>query len=204
MPSVEDRFRAALAGEIQALGLTLDEAAVERMVGHYGLLTQWNRRMNLTRVAEPEEAARRHFGESLAFLAAATDEWRSAVDVGSGAGFPGLALAAACPDKQVTLLEPVGKKAVFLREASREWGNVRVRDVRAEMFRESADWVWMRAVSVAGALGDLARIGRNVGLWVSEEGAEAARARAEWAWDESVELRGGESRFLVVGRRRST
>ena len=174
------------------------------MTEHYLLLIQWNRRMNLTRVADPEEAAQRHFAESLAFQAARPGDWASAVDVGSGAGFPGLALAAVNPARSVTLLEPVGKKAVFLREVSRAWGNVVVRDVRVEAYREECDWAWMRAVNVRGALRDLGRVGRRLGLWVSLDGVRAARESKDWEWREPIALPGGSERQLLMGLRRST
>lgn len=206
MPGADpvQRFTAELDRQCEILGVALDAAARERMRQHYQLLIRWNRRMNLTRVVEPEQAAGRHFGESLAFLAAKPDEWSSAVDVGSGAGFPGLVLAAAYPGRSITLLEPVGKKAVFLREVSRDWGNVTVRDVRVEDFQGEFDWAWMRAVNVPQALGDLGRIGRNVALWVGAEGAAEARKHQKWQWEQGIPLAGGSQRQLLIGRECST
>lgn len=206
MPGAESLhiFSAALDRQCEALRITLEPAARQRMLSHYELMLRWNRRMNLTRVTAPEEAAERHFGESLAFVAASPGEWATAVDVGSGAGFPGLVLAAAFPDRSITLLEPVGKKAVFLREVSRDWGNVRVRDVRVEDFEGSFDWAWMRAVNVAEALGELGRIGKDVALWVGPDGAAEARQHAEWAWEQGIPLAGGAHRQLLLGRRCST
>ncbi len=122
------------------------------------------------------------------------------MDVGSGAGFPGLALAATLPEKEITLLEPVGKKAVFLREVSRDWGNVTVRDLRVEQFDGQADWVWMRAVNPAQVLADLARVGRNVALWVGPDGVAEARKCPVWGWDPELALPGGSHRSLLIGR----
>lgn len=203
MPGAEAlaRFSAELNRRLVALGLSMDGPARERMLRHYELLLRWNRRMNLTRVVDPVQAAERHFGESLAFAAAEKGDWASAVDVGSGAGFPGLVLAAAFPDREITLLEPVGKKAVFLREVSRDWGNLTVRDVRVEDFEGAFDWAWMRAVNVAAALPDLGRIARNVALWVGPDGAAEARTRSAWQWGRGIPLAGGSQRELLIGRR---
>lgn len=200
----DEAFRSALDRQTAALGVELDPQARRKMLDHYELLLRWNRRINLTRVTDPEEAAVRHFGESLAFLTIEQGKWETAVDVGSGAGFPGLALAAVFPQKQITLLEPVGKKAVFLREVSRDWGNVTVRDRRVEDFEGAFDWAWMRAVNVAGALDELGRIGRDTALWVGPEGAAEARKHEQWRWEEGVQLAGGAQRLLLVGRRCST
>jgi 16S rRNA (guanine(527)-N(7))-methyltransferase RsmG len=203
VPSGSDlgRFAAALDRQFSNLNLSPDRAARDRMLRHYDLLLRWNRRINLTRVTAPEEAAERHFGESLAFLQAGSRDWATAVDVGSGAGFPGLVLAAACPDRSITLLEPVTKKAVFLREVSRDWGNVQVRDVRVEEFEGSFEWAWMRAVNVAEVLGELGRIGKDLALWVGPDGATEARRHTEWAWEQGIPLAGGVHRQLLVGRR---
>ncbi len=203
MPGAE-AFSSALDRQAAALGLELNPEARHKMQRHYELLIRWNRRINLTRVTDPAEAAVRHFGESLAFLTVELGDWESAVDVGSGAGFPGLALAAVFPKKRITLLEPVGKKAVFLREVSRDWGNVTVRDVRVEDFEGAFDWAWMRAVNVAGALDELGRVGRDTALWVGPEGAAEARKHDQWRWEDGVALAGGAQRMLLVGRRCST
>jgi len=86
------------------------------------LLLKWNSRTNLTAIREPEEIVRRHFGESLFaawHLAAETD---SLLDLGSGAGFPGIPIALVHPQIQVVLAESQNKKASFLREVVRTLG----------------------------------------------------------------------------------
>ena len=84
------------------------------------LLLKWNARTNLTAVREPREIVRRHFGESFLLARLCPEGARTVLDLGSGAGFPGLPLQLAWPDLQVTLAESQGRKAAFLREVIRE------------------------------------------------------------------------------------
>ena len=99
-------------------GLELDAEAVERVQRHYELLLTWNRKLNLTRITEPAEAARRHFLES-AYLTRVVARPSALVDVGSGAGFPGVPLASVWTDTDAVLVEPLLKRAVFLKEVVR-------------------------------------------------------------------------------------
>lgn len=88
---------------------------------YLNLLLKWNARTNLTAIWDPEEIVRRHFGESL-FLAAKLPKCSTLLDLGSGAGFPGLPIQLALPELRVTLAESQNKKASFLREAIRTLG----------------------------------------------------------------------------------
>lgn len=125
----ELEFRGALAEAEPEFGLALSPEAIDRFCAHYVLLATWNKKLNLTRVIAPAEAARFHFLES-AFLSTAmsnpSDEGRRVVDIGSGAGFPGLPLACVWPDCEFVLVEPNGKRSVFLKEAIRRLGLTRV------------------------------------------------------------------------------
>ena len=116
MPS--DTFVAAVRRLAPEFALELSEGTIVRFKRHYELLVTWNRKLNLTRVTEPEEAARRHFLES-AYLATLVERPEAFVDVGSGAGFPGLPLACMWPESDAILVEPLVKRAVFLKEAIR-------------------------------------------------------------------------------------
>ncbi|HWQ03191.1 MAG TPA: 16S rRNA (guanine(527)-N(7))-methyltransferase RsmG, partial [Candidatus Nitrosotenuis sp.] len=103
------------------------------------LLFNWNRKINLTAVKTPVQAITRHFGESI-FAATLLPMNRGVlVDVGSGAGFPGLALKLACPQLEVNLLEPSLKKCAFLAEVTRtlQLEGVQILSERSERaFRE--------------------------------------------------------------------
>lgn len=125
------------------MGEWLTGSQVEACAAHWELVERWNRVMNLTRIGG-EEAAERHYGESLA-VARVLDGAR-VVDVGSGAGFPGLVCAIARPELSFDLVESHGRKAVFLREAARALGNVRILACRAEELEGGYDWATSRAV----------------------------------------------------------
>ncbi len=94
---------------------------VEACAVHFALLLRWNRTHNLTRITDPDEAARRHYLDCLVPLLA-WDAPASFADVGAGAGFPGLLAALAWPAAAATLVEPAAKRASFLRLAATEMG----------------------------------------------------------------------------------
>lgn len=98
----------------------------ERLLGqlsaYLDLLVKWNARTNLSAIREPEEMVRRHFGESLFAARHLPAGAKTLLDVGSGAGFPGLPIALAHPGLTVTLAESQNKKASFLREVVRTLG----------------------------------------------------------------------------------
>lgn len=112
------------------------------------LLMKWNARTNLTSIRDPEDIVRRHFGESL-FVVDHLPQCKTLLDLGSGAGLPGIPIQIALPDLHVTLAESQNKKAVFLREVVRTlklntqiWAS-RVEDMPP---RRSFDVVTLRAV----------------------------------------------------------
>lgn len=141
-------FHGALDEIAPSFGIPLTPALADRFARHYQLLVMWNRKVNLTRIVDPEAAARHHFLES-AFLATVVDAPARLVDVGSGAGFPGLPLACMWPDSEVVLVEPATKRAVFLKEVVRALGLGAV-SVRAESF--AAEVVDDRTLLTARAL----------------------------------------------------
>ncbi len=131
-------FRSALEAAIESFAMEpLTERQYEQLTGHYDMLCAWNRRVNLTRIIEPSEAARLHYAESIfgsRFIAGAP----RTLDIGSGAGFPGIPLAVAKPELQMTALESNHKKAVFLQEAVARLNIANVSIARARL--EDFDW----------------------------------------------------------------
>jgi 16S rRNA (guanine527-N7)-methyltransferase len=123
-----------------------------QLATYLDLLLRWNARTNLTAIRDPERIVERHFGESLfagAHLAQCLATTATLLDLGSGAGFPGLPIQLLLPNLQVTLAESQGKKAAFLREAVRTLGlKTEVWDRRVELMPESRhfDCVALRAV----------------------------------------------------------
>ena len=113
----------------------LSQAQLQQLSQYLDLLLRWNTKTNLTSVREPEGIVERHFGESL-FLArnVSREELRTAIDLGSGAGFPGIPLKIYAPHIAVTLIESQNKKATFLKEVIRNCTlmNINVFSGRAE------------------------------------------------------------------------
>src|SRR5579872_370003 len=113
---------------------------------HYRLLLRWNQKINLTRITGLQDAVRYHYCESLYLAKRLPRGPLRIIDIGSGAGFPGIPLAIYRPECNVDLVESHQRKAVFLREAARRLTNVRVLARRAESVTNSYDWMISRAV----------------------------------------------------------
>lgn len=139
------------------LGLALTAEQLARFELYYERLVAWNSRVNLTAITDYHEVQVKHFLDSLTCLLALGEvkPGERLIDVGSGAGFPGLVLAIACPELEVTLLEATGKKAAFLKDVVSRLGlsKVRIVNARAEeagrdpVHREAYDWAVARAVA---------------------------------------------------------
>lgn len=182
------RFEAALRQVIEDLGISVNDTAFERMIHHEAMLQAWNPRVNLTRITEPVEVARRHFGEAL-FLAREMGMTTGTVaDLGTGAGFPGLPIAAWQPNVQVTGVESVTKKTTFLREVSREWSNVTLIDGRIESVEERFDWVVMRAVAIEPLLEKLTEMAPRFAVLAGSRASDAIECCNLWRLERRVKL----------------
>lgn len=104
------------------LGVELSDAGLDAFRVYLSELLKWNLKVNLTSITRPREIVVKHFLDSLALCRILPADGFSAVDIGSGAGFPGLAVKAAVPGMKLTLVEPAHKKASFLRAAFRLMG----------------------------------------------------------------------------------
>lgn len=148
---------ARLAEGLSALGLALAPGQVEALLRLVDELADWNARFNLTAIKEPAAVVDKHLLDSLAVLPHL--KGLSIADIGTGAGFPGLPLAIADPDRRFTLVESTGKKANFVRHAARVLNlpNVEVVQARAEAYRPARpfDAVIARAL---GSLADFVRV----------------------------------------------
>ncbi|MFT4112560.1 16S rRNA (guanine(527)-N(7))-methyltransferase RsmG [Silvibacterium sp.] len=143
-----------LTEAVREAGLeSLPDGASAQFAAYLELLLKWNSRLNLTAIRNPEEILRRHFLESiecaLALPAVAELPAATVLDLGSGAGFPGIPVAILRPEITVTLAESQAKKSSFLREVVRTLGlNARVHDGRIETMPEAQYFgaVTLRAV----------------------------------------------------------
>ncbi len=112
---------------LAALGITLSAHQVAQLLSYQDLIGKWNKVYNLTAVRSPDEMLRHHLLDSLAILPALNRHLHAAgfaegrarlLDVGSGAGLPGVVLAVCCPNLQVTCVDTVGKKTAFIQQAA--------------------------------------------------------------------------------------
>ena len=132
------RTATTLVDGLEAMGLGADEALVERILDYLRLLDRWNRVYNLTAVAGPEAWVSRHVLDCLAILPHLRG--RDLLDVGTGAGLPGLLVALARPDMSVIMLDRSRRKTCFVEQAAAELGlgNARVEHARVEAFAAPA------------------------------------------------------------------
>ena len=141
--------------------LGMGSGLIPRLAGFAELVLERNQVMNLTAITEPKDVAALHLLDSLELAALAGLEAGRLVDVGCGAGFPGVPTAIARPGLQVTLLDSLGKRVDFLREACGKLGleNVECIHQRAEEFagarREAFDFAVSRAVAALPVLCEL-------------------------------------------------
>jgi 16S rRNA (guanine527-N7)-methyltransferase len=212
--SLRDQHRADAPTELSPVQLGLISMYID-------VLAAWNARVNLTAVSEPEEVVTRHFGESIfaarhIFPAASsgTDVAEAAphvIDVGSGAGFPGLPIKIWAPRIDLTLIESNQKKATFLREVVRklELDGVEVFAGRAETNPgPKGQVVTLRAVErfelilpVAAGLVDL---GGRLAMLVGESQLyELSDLLPDVKWSEPVRMPLSSSRVMIIGRKES-
>src|SRR4051812_21986895 len=187
--------------------VSLDARQLEQVRLHLELLIKWNAKTNLTAVRKEDEMVTRHFGES--FFAARmllNASVHSVIDLGSGAGFPGVPMAIYSPETKVTLIESQNKKATFLKEVTRalELSNVTVFQGRGEDFAGRAELVVLRAVekfagavqTAAGLIAEGGRIGLMIGV------AQRKSLPEDFAWEVGDPIPGAEGRIVIAGRKK--
>lgn len=169
--SDREPLRQRLHAGLTALKLELDDPTVEQLLDYVDLLMRWNAAYNLTAVRNAGEVVTRHLLDSLAVLPYVAGD--TLVDLGTGAGLPGIPLALARPDLDVTLVDSNGKKARFLREAVRHLRLKRahVDERRVEAVTGSFDCVTARAfTTLADMLERGGRLLKSQGRWLALKG----------------------------------
>ena len=159
-----ENLKRLLAEGAKAFGLELSAAQLEQFMTYKALIQDWNRRVNLTAITDGEEMVKKHFLDSLSLLSGGLPDMSSAkvIDVGTGAGFPGIPLKIAAPGMEITLLDSLKKRCAFLELCVHELGlaDVEVLDMRAEdggksqNYRENFDFCVSRAVASLDVLSE--------------------------------------------------
>ncbi len=195
-----------LGAGVKELGLNLSPECLSALLAYQAELLKWNSAYNLTAIRDPEESVMRHLLDSLSILPLLNDPALALpgprlLDVGAGAGLPGLVLAIANPALQVTTLDSNGKKTRFMRHAVRalKLGNVEVVEDRVEAFQPELgfDCIVSRAFASLNDFFDkTTHLLATGGVWVAMKGKLDAKEAADIPAD--VEIRGSH-RLRVPG-----
>lgn len=179
-------------------GVVVDATAAERFNRYAQLLVEWNERMNLTAITDPADIVLKHFADSLTVIPVLPKKQGiSLIDVGTGAGFPGIPLAIVRGDIRLTLLDSLNKRLTFLQQVCTELGiHAQLIHARAEEagrkpeLRETFDMVTARAVAALPVLAEycvpfLKKGGRFIAMKGPDSDAELEQAK------HAVEMLGG-------------
>lgn len=154
-------FNEGLLEKASVLGVRFSVEQMEQFYKYMNLLIEWNEKMNLTAIIEPSEIILKHFIDSITILKDIKDG-STVVDVGTGAGFPGIPLSIMNPTLKITLVDSLNKRLIFLQEVIKELNlkNVELIHARAEEFgrnkkyREKFDIATSRAVANLATLSE--------------------------------------------------
>ena len=204
----EDTIRRALSG----FGVTVDDKQVVLIQRYMKTLGHWNEKLNLTAIRDPLEILHRHFCESMFAAAAVPIEVGRLADIGTGAGFPGIALKIFRPELELFLVESNIKKGTFLAEVLRELelSGARVLISRYEELGEELaplEFVCARAVGDYGPFLRWAASAQlsasRLVLWVGGRDLDEIRSSVEWSWKEPISVPQSLRRYILVGEKRA-
>jgi 16S rRNA (guanine527-N7)-methyltransferase len=185
-----------------------DPGQCKAIKAYISLLLRWNQKISLTTVVDPIEILDFHFGESIFAVSSVPIEKGRLADVGSGAGFPGLALGIALPELSLTLIESNSRKASFLAEAARELNLKEVDLVRQRMEEAPVelgqfDYITARALGRHERLLIWSRsrlcVRGKIVLWLGEEEIRSISADHSWIWRAPIHIPASKRRFILVG-----
>ena len=190
---------------LQLLNIRLTDYQIKSFITFENELMEWNEKFNLTAIRDIEQIRNKHFLDSLTCIIAWGDKTpRKIIDIGTGAGFPGIPLKILYPNLKLTLVESVGKKTKFCQHVSDKLGfeNVEILQERAEVigqnihYREKFDWAIARAVANLPVLVEfllpLAKLGGGV---IAQKG-DSAPAEAQNS-NKAIHILGGSLRHLL-------
>lgn len=157
---------------LEALGIALDDVQIGQFLQYYELLTEWNSFMNLTAITEFEEVVVKHFLDSLSLVKAVRLKGQSVIDIGTGAGFPGIPLKIAFPELSVTLLDSLNKRVKFLNHVigALQLKNITAVHGRAEELARQSTYREQYTLCVSRAVANLASLAEYCLPYVKQGG----------------------------------
>ncbi len=194
---------------VEALGLTLSDTQIAQLLGYHVLIQKWNKVYNLTAIRDPAEMLTHHLLDSLAIVAPLRirlaglayeqdgahdaeehDYLYKLLDVGAGAGLPGVILAICCPDIHITCVDAVAKKMAFVQQVATELKlpNLKVMHARVETLTEKYDIITSRAFATLldFVVGSRAALKPATGVWLAMKAKDTSVEVAELPSDVAV------------------
>ena len=168
-------YESTLRQGVTALGLSLNDTQITQLLGYHALIQKWNKVYNLTAIREPGEMLTHHLLDGLAIVAPLIRQTAGAsvnmLDVGAGAGLPGVVVAICCPQVSVTCVDAVAKKMAFVQQAATELKlpNLKALHARVETLTDKYDIITSRAFATLldFVTGSRAALKPATGVWLA-------------------------------------
>lgn len=153
------RFEEEMSKKSKILGVRFSVEQIEQFYKYMNLLIEWNEKMNLTAITEPKEIILKHFIDSITILKYIDDNSKL-VDVGTGAGFPGVPLSIMKPTLKIILVDSLNKRLIFLQEVVKELNlkNIEIVHARAEEFGQNKNYREKFDIATSRAVANLATL----------------------------------------------
>jgi 16S rRNA (guanine527-N7)-methyltransferase len=191
-------FELPLRQGVEALGFTLSDTQIAQLLGYHSLIQKWNKVYNLTAIRDPGEMLTHHLLDSLAIVAPLnrhivrqpSGASVNMLDVGAGAGLPGVVVAICCPQVSVTCVDAVAKKMAFVQQAATELKlpNLKALHARVETLTDKYDVITSRAFATLldFVMGSRAALKPDTGVWLAMKAKDTAAEVAELPADVAV------------------